>query len=322
LRGDWLVGFLSLSAKAELLPDGGAAAAAGEFFRSPEFMAAEGVTHTLRISAGASELLAPLLVDEIEGADGLDAASPYGYPGIAGEAAAQLDPQQVDWSATGLVSIFLRHRLGAEPALAGASERNEVQIADPARPRKSRPSDRQQIRRNLERGYELRLTEGPRVSDSQRAGFLAAYEQTMRRTDAAERYFFDEEYFARILAFEASWLFCAIAPGGEVAAASIVARSDAMLHYYLSGTADSFLSDSPMKNLVARIVDFAEQAGRPLNLGGGITPGDPLEEFKRGFANRREPFLTSEIVADLDAYERLARGREAGAFFPAYRAPG
>jgi hypothetical protein len=311
-----------LGAKAELRPDGGAAAAEREFFRSPEFMAAEGVTHTLRISIGSSELLAPLLVNEIEGADALDAASPYGYPGIAGEAEAQLDPEQIDWSATGLVSIFLRHRLGAEPALSGASERNEVQIADSARPRKSRPSDRQQIRRNLEHGYELRLTEGPRVPDSELAGFLAAYEQTMRRTDAAGRYFFSDEYFARILAFEASWLFCAIAPGGEMAAASIVARSDAMLHYYLSGTADDFLADSPMKNVVARIVEFAEEAGLALNLGGGITPGDPLEEFKRGFANRREPFRTSEIVADVGAYERLAQGRDAGAFFPAYRATG
>jgi hypothetical protein len=77
-----------------------------------------------------------------------------------------------------------------------------------------------------------------------------------------------------------------------------------------------------MKNVVARIIEFAEEAGLPLNLGGGITPGDPLEEFKRGFANRREPFWTSEIVADADAYRRLAEGREAGGFFPAYRAPG
>jgi hypothetical protein len=106
-----------------------------------------------------------------------------------------------------------------------------------------------------------------------------------------------------------------------LAAASIVVRSDAMLHYYLSGTADTFLADSPMKNVVARIVELAEQAEMPLNLGGGITPGDPLEEFKRGFANRREPFWTSEVVADAAAYERLAQDREAGGFFPAYRAP-
>jgi hypothetical protein len=307
-----------MSGEAELLVDGGAAAASGEFFRSPEFMAAEGVTHTLRIGFDGGEALAPLLVSEVDGG-GTDAASPYGYPGIAAPAGTRLDPAEVDWSMTGLVSIFLRHSLG-EPPLSGASERNEVQIADPSLERKSRPSDRQQIRRNAERGYEVRSSPGPRVPDVDRDGFLVAYEQTMRRAGAAERYFFSDDYFATILGFEASWLFCAAEPGGEVAAASIVTRSDAMLHYYLSGTADRFISDSPMKNVVAAIVDFAESEQMPLNLGGGIAPGDPLEEFKRGFANRTDHFRTSEIVCDPDAYDRLA-GDDAGGFFPAYRRP-
>jgi Acetyltransferase (GNAT) domain len=307
-----------VNAEAELLADRGEAAASSEFFRSPQFMAAEGVTHTLRIEFEGGEALGPLLVSEVRGA-GTDACSPYGYPGLAAPAGTRLDPAEVDWTMTGLVSIFIRHSLG-EPPLSGASDRNEVQIADPSLRRKSRPSDRQQIRRNAERGYEVRSTPGPRVAEVDRDGFLAAYDQTMRRTDAAPRYFFSAEYFDAILAFEASWLFCAIEPGGEVAAASIVTRSDSMLHYYLSGTADRFISDSPMKNVVAALADFAETEGLPLNLGGGIAPGDPLEEFKRGFANRSEPFRTSEIVCDPDAYARLSEGAEAGGFFPAYRA--
>jgi hypothetical protein len=272
----------------------------------------------LRIEFDGGEALGPLLVSEVDGG-GTDAASPYGYPGLAAPPGTRLDPAEVDWSLTGLVSIFLRHRLG-EPPLAGASDRNECQIADPALPRKSRPSDRQQIRRNAERGYEVRSTPGPHVAALDRDGFLVAYAETMRRAGAAGRYFFSDEYFDAILAFEASWLFCAVEPGGEVAAASIVARSDAMLHYYLSGTADRFIADSPMKNVVEAISDFAEAEGLPLNLGGGLAPGDPLEEFKRGFANRTEPFRSSEIVCDRDAYERLSDGREVGDFFPAYRA--
>jgi GNAT acetyltransferase-like protein len=309
-----------VSASSELLADGGAAVAEPEFFRSPEFMAAEGVTHTLRVAVGELEMLAPLVVREIPGSEAVDATSPYGYPGLVGPPGAQLDPAQIDWSPTGLVSLFLRHRLG-EPPLAGATARNEVQIADPALPRKSRPSDRQQIRRNSERGYEVRRVPGPEASAGDRSAFEAAYEQTMQRAGAAERYFFEPGYFARLLAFEGSSLFLALEPGGEVAAASIVSRSDGMLHYYLSGTADRFLDDSPMKNVVTAIVDFAEQLGLPLNLGGGIEPGDPLEEFKRGFANRTATFHTSEVVCDSGAYEGLAAGRDAGRFFPAYRAP-
>lgn len=308
------------AAAAELFGDGGAAVAGEEFFRSAPFFEAEGVTHTLRITSDSGELLAPVIVGEIPGTGLEDAVSPYGYPGLLAPApAAALDPATIDFSATGLVSLFLRHRLGADPPLAGAAERNIVQIADPARPRKSRMSDRQQIRKNLRRGYEVEMLAGPASSAEQRRGFLAAYEQTMRRAGASERYFFGAEYFDRILSSARSWLALARSGDGEPAAASIAVRSDAMLHYYLSGTADTHLRDSPMKNIVSALTDFAAESELPLNLGGGLRRGDRLEEFKRGFANREDPWHTSEVVCDAVSYERLAAGRDGRGFFPVYR---
>lgn len=310
---------MSLVAKAELIADHGEAAVSEEFFRSRPFLQAEGTTHALRIETGDAVLLAPLIVRGIEGTDSRDAISPYGYPGLSAPADLELDPAAIDWQDTGLVSIFIRHVLGP-PSLAGTTERNVVQIADPALPPKSRPTDRRQIRRNLEAGYSLELIPGPETTPEQRAGFLAAYEQTMRRTDAAEHYFFGAAYFDRILEAPRTWLALASAPGGEIAAASIAAVSDGYLHYYLSGSTDSHLRDSPMKNVVARLVEHSADLGLPLNLGGGIRPGDALEEFKRGFANRQQAWLTSELICDRDAYERLSAGRDAGGFFPAYRA--
>jgi hypothetical protein len=320
-------------ASAELIEDRGEAAAGDDFFRSRPFLDAEGVTHTLRIEGDEVELAAPLIVREIGDGPARDAISPYGYPGIVNSFAASdidhtpvgsmsdapFDPTEVDFSATGLVTAFIRHVLGAPP-LAGASERNVVQIADPALPAKSRGSDRNQINKNLRRGYETRVVAGPDTTEDERAGFLAAYEQTMRRTGAGKRYFFTAAYFDRVLGSAQTWLVLAHAPGGEVAAASIAARSDGYLHYYLSGSADSHLRDSPMKNVVAALVGLSAEMGLPLNLGGGIVRGDRLEEFKRGFANREQPWHTSEIVCDEAAYERLSAGRAAGSFFPAYRA--
>jgi GNAT acetyltransferase-like protein len=322
-------------AVATLIEDGGAVAADAEFFRSAPFLAAEGVTHTLRIEAEAGALVAPLLVRPIPGSGARDAISPYGYPGLVPAergrllsriatqkttAPSLLDPARIDFAATGLVSVFVRHTLG-EPPLAGSSERNVVQIADPALAPKSRPSDRRQVRRNLEAGYELALVPGPETTPEQRAGFLAVYEQTMRRTAAAAHYFFPAAYFDRLLEADRTWLALATAPGGELAAASIAAVSDGFLHYYLSGSADSHLRAAPMKNVVTRLVELSAKLALPLNLGGGISPGDALEEFKRGFANRTIAWRTSEIVCDPAAYERLSADREAGAFFPAYRAP-
>jgi hypothetical protein len=232
---------------------------------------------------------------------------------------ARIDPASIDFSDTGLVSLFIRHALG-EPPLAGASDRNVVQIADPSLPPKRRGSDRNQINKNLRRGYRVRVVPGPEAAAEQRAGFLAAYEQTMRRADAAERYFFGSAYFDRILSSPLTRLAVAEAPEGTIAAASIFVRSDGFLHYYLSGSVDSHLRDSPMKNVVAALVELSEEERTPLNLGGGIVRGDRLEEFKRGFANREQPWFSSEIVCDAPAYASLSEGREAGGFFPAYRA--
>jgi Acetyltransferase (GNAT) domain len=220
-----------------------------------------------------------------------------------------------------LVSAFIRHTLDEPPPLAGARERSVVQVADPALPPKSRPSDRNQINKNLRLGYAVRIVPGPGSAPEERAGFLDVYEQTMRRAGAGERYFFGAAYFDRILEADGTWLALALSPEGDVAAASIAARSDGFLHYYLSGSADSHLGDSPMKNVVARLVELSAELALPLNLGGGLTRGDRLEEFKRGFANREQPWRTSEIVCDRAAYERLSGGREADGFFPAYRAP-
>ncbi|HVV90630.1 MAG TPA: GNAT family N-acetyltransferase [Solirubrobacterales bacterium] len=318
---------------AQLLEDGGASAGGGvgghpsEFFRGAQFLAAEGATHTLRIESDEVELLAPLIVRTIGAGPDLDAVSPYGYPGFSvvgtppGDGGwGGLDPDAVDFSRTGLVSVFVRHRLDLVP-LAGSTERNVVQIHDPALKPKSRPTDRRQVRRNLEAGYTVELVPGEETGAAERAAFLDLYEQTMRRTNAAPHYFFGGAYFDRILGAGRTWLALAADPEGVPAAASIACVSDGYLHYYLSGSADSHLADSPMKNVVARLVEHANELDLPLNLGGGISPGDALEEFKRGFANRTLAWRTSEVVCDPERYAELAGDRDAGGYFPAYRAP-
>ncbi len=328
-------------ARAELLEDRGEGAVAAEFFRSRQFLDAEGATHTLRIEVADFELLAPLVVRPIADGPERDAVSPYGYPGVvvgegspgharrsnSGEAPPDLprtppalDPSAIDFSATGLVSVFIRHTLD-EPVLTGATERNVVQIADPDLAPKSRPSDRRQVRKNLEAGYGLALVPGAETTSDQRAGFLDVYEQTMRRTGAAGHYFFPGAYFDRVLEADRTWLALATAPNGDLAAASLAAVSDGYLHYYLSGSADPHLRDSPMKNVVARLVEHAAELALPLNLGGGITPGDALEEFKRGFANRQETWRTSEIICDPEKYAELSTGHPDTGFFPSHRRP-
>ncbi len=258
-------------------------------------------------------------VREVPGGRGLrDSVSAYGYPG-ASLPDGWVPPAEVDWSATGLVSLFARERLAGAPLLAGPEEIGTVLIHDPSQPRRIRPRLAEQIRAAERQGYAVETIRGPESSGEDRAGFHAAYTQTMRVTEARERYFFDPSYFDGVLSFHDSWLVVARSPGLRVAAGAIAARSDGHLHYFLGGTADAAREDSPFKNLVVAMLDLADEQALALNLGGGLVPGDGLERFKRGFANATAPFRVHRVVCDASAYERLAPSSAAGEFFPAYR---
>jgi Acetyltransferase (GNAT) domain len=301
--------------KARLIADGGAAASEPDnFFRSPAFLEAEGASHTIEIEDG--DLRLPVIVRSIQGADRVDAISPYGYPGAAGRYEKPIDPGGIDWSETGLVSLFVRDRIGEE-CLSGGTLRNQVHIAEGDSGIRKRL--REQIRRNERRGWEVQVIGGPEADGGARSAFERAYAETMARTEAAERYLYPSEYFELLLRSERSWLLLA-ARGGEGLAGAIAVASDGHLHYYLGGTADEALDDSPMKNLFAAMISLGTELGMPVSLGGGLSPGDSLDSFKRGFANGESPFRTHELVCDAGAYAQLASSASAPeGFFPAYR---
>jgi hypothetical protein len=304
--------------KARLIADGGAAASdAQQFFRSPPFLEAEEATHTLSVE-GERELKLPLIVRPIDSSGRLDAISPYGYPGADRSPEDPPDPAGVDWSGTGLVSLFVRDRIGEPPCFAGGTVRSHVHVADGEGGVRKRL--REQIRRNERRGWEIQLVPGPQAGPEQRAAFERPYAETMARTGAAERYRYPGSYFEALLRSEPSWLVLAEREGRALAGALAVA-SDGHLHYYLGGTADEALRDSPMKNLFAAMISLGNDHGVPVNLGGGITPGDSLDKFKQGFANAQAPWYTHEVICDPAAYAELASrtGQPPEGFFPAYR---
>lgn len=305
---------------ARLIEDGGEAAASDEdFFRTPAYLAAESVTHSIVIEE--AETAMPVLVREIPGG-GTDAISPYGYPGASRPAATEPpSAAAIDWAPTGLVSAFIRDRIDGPGVLSSPTERGQVFLCDPAEPAAVRKRLREQIRRNLRRGWELEPVPGPEVSGPDFAGFSAAYRETMERTAAAERYFFSDDYLRSALSAPGSWLVCA-RNAGALGAAAIAVVSDGLIHYFLGGTAETALADSPMKNVFAEMIALSERERLPLHLGGGLEPGDSLERFKSGFANRTARFRTHEVICDAGRYAALAGDVPPGAgFFPAYRAP-
>ena len=77
-----------------------------------------------------------------------------------------------------------------------------------------------------------------------------------------------------------------------------------------------------MKNVVAALVELAAELGLPLNLGGGISPGDRARGVQ---ARLRQPRAALAHLGDRLRPRRPTRGSQRGRergrdFFPAYRA--
>src|SRR5438874_10988910 len=126
--------------------DSGAASVAPEFFRCEQFLAIEGVTHTLTIESTSGTAHIPVIRREIPSNGGWDAISPYGYPGGSFTGAA-LDLSGIDLSQIGIVSLFLRDRVGSHTLRRGR-RRSELFIHDPALPRRTRESLMRAVRKN------------------------------------------------------------------------------------------------------------------------------------------------------------------------------
>ena len=272
------------------------------------------MTHTLRIWHGdAATALVPLIVREIDGDRARPTRSrPTATRARPSRAAASAAASEVDWSATGLVSIFARERLIGEPWLDGAARalpraRPRPRARAPAcargSPSRCAPTSARAGRSSRAPGPSRRpptATRSPPPTSRRCAG-PAPPSATSSPASTSTR------------CSRSSRAGCSSrGAGASVGAAAIAAVSDGVLHYYLGGTADAARDASPFKNVVVAMLDLADELELPLNLGGGVTAGDGLEEFKRGFANSDLPFRTHEVVCDagrVRAAQRRPRGR-------------
>ena len=310
-----------VQATAMLVPDAGASAFSEEYFRSAHHLRAEQVTHTLRIQDDTGGVLrVPLIVRPVEGTPYRDAISPYGFPGGSVDGLCDVPKHAVDWRATELVSIFVRDRVEGPRCFAEATARNEVFFVDPRLPIAPRETHCRHMRRNARLGFVSTVGASCDAPREEREGFQSVYRQTMVRDGASHRYFFTEAYFEELFASPGTWLATTRAPDGQVASASVIVRSDGLLHYYLGGTADAHLARSPAKNVFETMIELCKRVGLPLHLGGGLQPGDGLEDFKRGFANASTRLHTHEVICEPGVYARLSAGCSDRDFFPAYRA--
>jgi dTDP-4-amino-4,6-dideoxygalactose transaminase/CelD/BcsL family acetyltransferase involved in cellulose biosynthesis len=165
--------------------------------------------------------------------------------------------------------------------------------------------------------------------------FVDIYEETMRRVNAAQMYFFGDDYFSE-LARElgpALQLFVAVI-GDKIAAAGLCTICNGIVQTYLGGTRDEFIEFSPMTLMIDTVRLWANEIGaHAFHLGGGVgAQEDTLFQYKAGFSDRRHDFATWRFIVAPEIYRKLCEQRvrmnelqglepTSVEYFPAYRCP-
>jgi lipid II:glycine glycyltransferase (peptidoglycan interpeptide bridge formation enzyme) len=158
--------------------------------------------------------------------------------------------------------------------------------------------------------------------------FRTLYRDTMKRRGARDYYDFDDSYFKTLCAGLGSDLRFAFAVHeGRDAAAAMILRSGERAHYHLGASDHALRSLCATNALLVALARRARDEGATVfHLGGGLSSGDSLFEFKAGFSAGRGRFHVGRFIDDIDAYgqlveERRERGPLDESYFPAYRAP-
>ena len=154
--------------------------------------------------------------------------------------------------------------------------------------------------------------------------FVPLYEDTMRRVNADDFYFFEPAYWERLGELPLVRFDAGI--DGVVVASALCLATPPWLHYHLSGTTDAGRTTGSSTLVLLEAARWAQANGyERFHLGGGLGgKEDSLHHFKARFdPEGLVPAAVGKAIHDEDAYRRLSGGSEVAfeGFFPAYRRP-
>lgn len=289
----------------------------------------------------------PLVMKKIPNSDYFDATSVYGYCGpIASKPIELLKKNLLDFFKkeflnfcyqNKIISVFSRlHPLIPQKHcfenFGKVIELNKTVAIDLTLPvaeqrrsyRKSNKSEINQLKGK--KGYVFEKIENTDKESIRE--FVDIYLSTMKKVKAKPYYFFDFNYFQKLLnneCFECDLLVTR--KDNVIVAGAIFTRTNAIMQYHLSGTKEEFLRDTPMKLILdeARLLGSKNKL-KFLHLGGGVggSDKDSLFHFKSGFSKNFYQFRVWNLIVNENIYQKLVeeknlRQQDFPDFFPLYR---
>jgi hypothetical protein len=186
------------------------------------------------------------------------------------------------------------------------------------------------VRKNVNRARREELTVSMDTTGERLGDFLRIYAATMDRRDAAEGYYFGDDFFRAIVdELPGQWLLAHVLDGDAVVSTELVLLSQDSMYSFLGGTVSAAFPKRPNDLLKHELSLWGRRNGKKAYvLGGGYGGPDGIFKYKKGFApGGVVTFQSGRRVFDEKAHNELcARRRQSDpawaprdGFFPQYR---
>ncbi len=159
--------------------------------------------------------------------------------------------------------------------------------------------------------------------------FKNIYLENMNRVNAKRFYFFDDNYFDKIMNakdFKTSIYLAIDNNSAKAIAGCMFIKANDLIHYHLSGTSKDYLHLNATKLLIDNMrLKGVEQGFKNFNLGGGLgaNENDSLFMFKSSFSNEYRLFFVWKLIVNKSKYNELCKQNSVEStttdFFPKYR---
>ncbi|NAS30155.1 peptidoglycan bridge formation glycyltransferase FemA/FemB family protein [Flavobacteriaceae bacterium R38] len=158
--------------------------------------------------------------------------------------------------------------------------------------------------------------------------YIEIYYENMNRVNATKSYYFDVEYFYKLIDspdFESEILVIEHNETNKIIAGAMFIKTNNIVQYHLSGAKDDYLDLTPAKLLIDEMRVKATQEGFSiLNLGGGLGgQNDSLFSFKSSFSKNFKAFRVWKYILNQEVYNDLVLKQKVNSeetnFFPLYR---
>lgn len=143
------------------------------------------------------------------------------------------------------------------------------------------------------------------------------YAAAMEEKGASDVYKLSAKSLKALLAWEGAFA-TGVEEGEKITAVTVFLRSGDYGEYFINASTPEARRHS--RGLIWHLLGDLKEAGVcRVNLGGGVKPGDGLDDFKRRFGGEPLPVIAYKQVYDKARFDSLSAGFEKNGYFPPYR---